>query len=1127
MKVFLFILFVCTFQLLAIDSDAQNTVIQVNSDKISVNELIHEIESQTDYLVVYSHREIDIKREINVPYRSGKVKDFLESAFKLTDINYVFNNNYIILKTKAIDLKNTITVNFSPKQTGKKITGKVTDLSNEPLIGANVTVKGLKKGTVTDSDGNYSIEVETGQFLVFSYIGFLPQEIAIENQTIINIELSTNEKLMDEVVITGYGIALKKPTLTGAISTISDEDISRTTAVTTSGALVGKIAGLNTRQDDGRPGSTTRINIRNMGSPLFVIDGIQQNEGQFNNIDFNDIETMAVLKDASAAIYGLQAANGVIVITTKKGKKKERNSISLNARYGWQQFLEYPRPADAATYIKSYMQSDAILKNPNPKYSKEDLEKWQQGTEKNYRPFDWYDYIFTTSPQHYLGLNISGGSEKMNYYIALSNTKQESVVVNYGNFDRTNVHISLESEISKRLKVGATMSGRIEKKENPGVPGDDIKAPFLALYRNLPTIRPYANDNPKYPAKTSSYGDSNFAILNYKLSGRAEETFRVAQLNFNVEYELLKGLKAKGLFSYFYSQKYSDIHEYTYKLYSYDEATDTYPEAFSMDNPFMTRTVYRKEEIKGQLQLMYEKKIGSHQIDAVIGAESFKKDNPEFFIHSIPPSNSINLFDYQSLDKFTDNGNRTEARLGYIGRLNYNYAQRYLLEVSARYDGSWKFPPGDRWGFFPSVSGGWRVSEENFWQNSKFSSIFSDIKLRASYGLLGDDMVSDYAAFDYLNGYNYYKTGSVINGKYYIGAEPRGLPVTSISWIRAKIFDVGIDFGFFKNQLTGSLDYFNRKRTGLPDSRYDVLIPGEAGFSLPKENLNSDLHRGMDGSLIWRKLTGEFKYSVGGNFTYSRQYNWHKYKPRFGNSWDEYRNTSEERFTGISWGYQAIGQFQSWEEIAAYTIDNDRQGNKTLRPGDIKYKDVNNDNIINAMDARPIGYTEGSLPLLNYGFNFSFQWKNFDLAFDLTGSSFATWTQDRELRVPFTNGGNSPQYTMSDQWHLADPSDASSELIAGKYPTMLVGNGSHSNYWGSTFWVHNVNYIKLRNLEFGYTIPTQILMRMGVNDLRVYVSGQNLFYLTNVDGIDPEITSNSGIQYPTTRIVSLGVNIKF
>ncbi|WP_106829421.1 SusC/RagA family TonB-linked outer membrane protein [Parabacteroides pacaensis] len=996
-----------------------------------------------------------------------------------------------------------------------------------PLIGANVTVKGTTTGTITDTEGRFDIKAKAGETLVISYVGYFSKSITVGKKENIIVQLLEDDNLMNEVVVTGYGTALKRPTLTGAITTLKSEEIARSSSPTTSGALVGKIAGLNTRQDDGRPGSTTKINIRNMGSPLFVIDGIQQNEGQFNQIDYNDIESITVLKDASAAIYGLQAANGVIVVTTKKGKLKSQNTVSLNARYGWQEMMQYPRPADAETYIRSYIQSDAITHNPNPNYTLEDLKKWQEGKEKNYRPFDWYDYIFETSPQYYLGANVSGGSDKIKYYIGVSNTTQESVVVNYGNFTRTNVQISLEADITKRFKLGATMSGRIEKKQNPGVPGDDIKAPFLALYRNLPTVRPYANDNPKYPAKTSSYGDSNFAILNYDISGKAEETFRVAQLNFNAEYEIIDGLKLKGVFSYFYSQKYADNQEYTYKLYKYDEQTDTYPAVFSMDNPFRKRDVYRKEEMKGQLQLTYDKKINEHTINAFVSAESFTKENPEFSIHSIPPSNSIHLIDYQSIDKFDDHGDREEARLGYIGRVNYNYMQKYLVELAARYDGSWKFPPDHRWGFFPSASIGWRISEEKFWHENKITSAFSDLKLRASYGLLGDDNVSGYAAFDYMDGYNYNKTGAVLDGEYYIGAEPRGLPVRNISWVKAKILDVGIDFGFFNNQLLGSLDYFSRKRTGLPASRYDVQIPEEAGFELPKENLNSDSHRGMDGSITWHKNTRTFFYSIGANFTYSRCYDWRQYKPQFSNSWDEYRNSKKKRFNSISWGYEAIGQFQSWEEIANYPIDNDRQGNKTLRPGDIKYKDVNGDQVINSLDERPVGYAEGSLPLLNYGFNFMFQWNGFDLAFDLTGSSFATWTQDRELRVPFLNSGNSPQYTLEDQWHLADPSDPSSELIPGKYPTMIAGNNSHSNYWNSTFWKKNVSYIKLRNAELGYTLPNALLQRVRMKSLRVYVSGQNLFYLANVDGIDPEITSNSGIQYPTTRVISLGVNIKF
>ncbi|MDR3141461.1 MAG: TonB-dependent receptor [Tannerellaceae bacterium] len=1128
MKATLFISFVCVFQLMAINTDAQNTVIDLKTEKITIKDLIRAIEQQTEYLVVYSHSEVDTAKEIQLKNKSAPVKDYLNEALSGTDIDYVFNNDYIILKSRQINLSEITPSIIVTQQNGKRITGIVTDAGGEPLIGANIRIKDANKGTITDIDGKFSLETERGQTLIVSYIGFITKSITVTDQHYLTVQLASDQRVIEEVVITGYGVAMKKPTMTGAIAAIRDEDLARSSAVNTSGSLAGKIAGVNFRQDDGRPGGTTMINIRNMGTPLYVIDGVQQNEGQFNNIDYNDIENITILKDASAAIYGLQAANGVMVVTTKKGSLKSRNTVSINARYGWQDFMEFPRPADAKTYVRSVMQSDVITGSKSPQYTVDEYNKWMEGKEKGYRPFDWYDYIFDGGPMYYVGANVSGGTDKVNYYMAISNTTQESVVVNYGNFNRTNVHLSVDANISDRFKMGSTISGRIEQKKNPSVPGDDIKSPFLALYRNLPTIGPYANDNPKYPSKPSlSYSDTNFAMLNYELSGKAEETFRVVQVNYNAEYELFKGMKAKGLVSYFYSQKYADNQEYTYKLYGYDEAADTYPVVFSMDNPFKNRNVYRKEEIKAQIQLIYEKNVGDHYINAVGAAESFKKDNPEFTIHSIPLSNALDLFDYETIDKFDDRENRTEARIGYVGRINYNYAQKYLLELAMRYDGSWKFPPNDRWGFFPSASIGWRISEETFWKQSPLPEVFSDLKIRASYGLLGDDNVSGYSAFDYMDGYNYYQTGAVLDDKYLYGAQPRSLPVITLSWIKAKIFDTGIDFGFFDNRLSGSLDYFTRKRTGLPASRYDVLLPSEVGFSLPKENLDSDMDKGFDGSLIWRDYKGVLKYSIGGNFSYSRAYNWHQYKPRFGNSWHEYRNSSYERYKNITWGLEAIGQFQSWDEIENYTIDNDRKGNTSLRPGDIKYKDVNGDNVINDMDQRPVGYREGSLPFLNYGLNFQFQWKNFDLALDFSGSSFNTWTQDRELRMPYQNSCNSPQFTLGNQWHLEDPTDPDSRLIPGKYPTMLKGNSSHSNYWGSTFWIYNVHYIKLKNFELGYNLPANWLDKIGMTACRLYVSGQNLFYLTNVEGIDPEITSNSAIIYPTTRVFNVGANIKF
>lgn len=1120
----------------------RNFTLQFNN--LSLEKAIREIEKQTGYTFFYDENVVNLSHQVSLEIRNKTMKEALASMLKSTDLTFEITNSQIALVPKT---------NRQQKQTSgisslgqpvttqsKKITGSVLDAKGEPIIGANVVVAGTTNGTITDLDGMFSLDMPNDARLEISYIGYITQVLTVKGNTL-KVIMKEDSQALEEVVVVGYGTGIKKESLTSSIAVIKADDIARTSAMNTSGALVGKIAGINSRQVDGRPGATAKLNIRNMGTPLYVIDGVQKDESSFNNIDFNDIESISVLKDASASIYGVRAANGVIVVTTKKGKKASKNMVSVNATYGWQQLSQFARPADAATYVESYIQSDAIQGTANPKYTKEDLEKWRQGTEKGYRPFDWYDYIFNTAPQYYVGANISGGGENNNYYVAVSHMDQDATIVNYGGFDRTNIQMNIDANITNKLRIGAGLNGRIEHKVNPGVPGgDDYWLPLFASYRNLPTSRPFANDNPAYPTQTSARSDTNFAMLNYDLSGKMEETTQVAQLNFNAEYDIWDGLKVKGVFSYQYSNYQLDNQEYTYKLYSYDEATDTYPVMMSMDNPWRERKTRKIEELTGQLQLTYNKTFGQHDVNAVVGMETIKRDAPEQWVHALPQSNTIHLLDYHSMDTYRDIGKNTQARIGYVGRVNYSYAQKYLLEFSARYDGSWKFPPHHRWGFFPSGSLGWRISEEAFWKENKITSVLSDFKVRASYGLLGDDdLGTDYVAFDYMSGYNYLLdtrnlndvkdiTGGVIDGKYVIGSQSRGLPITSISWIKAKILDIGFDFGLFDNRLSGSVDYFRRSRSGLPESRNDVLIPGEAGFDLPKENLKSDVHTGFDGQLLWRGNIGDVSYSVGGNITYSRMFDWHQYKPRFGNSWNEYRNSINERFAYLNWGLEAIGQFQSWEEIAAWPIDNDRKGNKTLRPGDIKYKDTNGDGVINSMDERPIGYRdEDATPLLNYGINLAAGWKGFDIAIDFAGASGSSFFYEWELRNPFHDGGNNPQFLMENQWKLSDITDPNSPLIPGKYPTLLVGNSDHSNYWNSTFWKKNVKYLKMRNIEIGYTLPKAWLEAAHITDTRIYVSGQNLFCIDNLDGVDPEIKEHSGLQYPTTRVFTLGINLKF
>lgn len=1015
------------------------------------------------------------------------------------------------------------------------IKGTVVDSEGDVIIGANVVEDGTTNGAMTGVNGDFTLTVAQGASLRVSYIGYVTQVIPVRG-TEMSITLREDTQVLDEVVVTGFGMAQRKATLSGAITTIGSEEISRSSAGTATGALVGKMAGLNSRQPVGRPGYGTTIEIRNYGTPLFVIDGIQTTETQFNHLDFNDIETVTILKDASAAIYGMQSANGVVVVTTKSGQRNARNTVSINGYYGWQNPSQFPRPANVETYITNYIQSETV-QNPNRSnytYSRDDLAKWKQGTEKGYVPFDWYDFVLNTAPQTYINANVSGGSEKINYYVSIGQLDQKYMFMQYGGFTRTNFQSKINADITNRLRIGFSMSGRLEHETHPGVPQvDDTWMPRFGIYRNLPTRRPFANDNPKYPTRTSNEDSTNMGWLTYELAGNWDEKKRVMQLVGNFEYDIFDGLLLRAQASYMFDQYHMDNQEYTYKLYDYDPETDTYPVISHNTNPWRERQDTSLEEITSNVQLSYKKNFGDHYISVLTGFETRQRSNPNVWVHARPLANAMSFLNYSIIDTYNDdNLQRAQARMGWANRLNYSFADKYLIEALARYDGSWKFPPGHKWGFFPAASVGWRVSQESFWIDSKMSNFFSDLKVRVSYGIKGSDDLGNTAYnpndFRYLAGYSYPSgSGSALDGAFVTPARDRGLPVLTMSWIKAKEIGLGIDFGFLNNKLTGQLDYFRRQRDGIAGQKYDVLIPSEVGFSIPYENLGSDVRMGWEGQLRWRSNINDFQYFVGGNVTYSRRYDWEQYKPRFGNSWDEYRNSQWHRFANINWGYEAIGQFKSWEEIANYPIDNDGQGNKTIRPGDVKYKDVNGDGIINGLDQLPIGYNRTGTPILNYGINLGVQWKGFDLAVDFTGGWGYTWYQESEQRNPFHDGGNNPQYYMKNTWRLADIWDANSELISGKYPMLLVGNSSHSNYWNSSFWKTNMIYLKIRNFELGYSIPRQIINKVGISDVRFYVSGSNLYTFSNLIGVDPETDETNGLAYPTMRIINVGLNIKF
>ncbi len=1021
-----------------------------------------------------------------------------------------------------------------------QVTGPVADATGEPIIGANVTVKGTTVGTITDIDGNFTLEVgSTDGTLVVSFIGYKSAEAAIKGKSPINVILQEDTETLDEVVVVGYGTQNRK-SLTGAISDVKSESLTRSVSTTTAGALSGKIAGISTRAKDARPGKGISLEIRNMGAPLYVIDGIPYggNTGNdwlvnsevsgndvFNSLNIEDIESITVLKDASAAIYGLRASNGVVLVTTKKGKKNEKVSINVNGYYGWQNLTRFPELANAEQYTRGLAEAAQNRgEDPNSVYTKEELAKWAAGTEKGYKSYDYYDMIMRKNvPQYHVNASVTGGSERTNYYLSVAHTSQEAMMPDF-NYQRTNFQLNLDTKITNRFTIGAQVSGRYEKTNDVGLPGGDgYYSAILAVFKMRPIDSPYANDNPNYIRNIDSYRNGyNPAAFRRDIAGYKDSMTRYANINAYAQYDFGFGLTAKATFSYGYTNSRFDGYQYAYQIYTYDEASDTYNGTnaagrwrLQIDRSVPTRYM--------QLQLNYNKQIKDHNISAVLGYEASDYDWSKKTYGTEPSTDYLPLLQMDEINSFGDEWSY-EARAGWLARVNYDYAHKYLVELLARYDGSYLYAPSQRWGFFPGASIGWRISEENFFAPLK--SVVDDLKIRASIGQTGTE--SGVSLFGYLSGYNWNQGSAVLDGEYVTGLNQRGLPVTNLSWTKNTTKNIGFDLTMFGNRLTISADAFRKDITGVPAARYDVLLPSEVGYSLPNENLNKQAYIGTEAMATWTDHIGDFNYRVSGNITFSRYRNIESYKPRFSNSWDEYRNSSEDRWGGIYWGYQVIGQFQSEEEIKNYPVNLDGQGNTTLLPGDLIYKDVNNDGVINSMDERPIGFPEGWAPILSFGGNIGLEWKGIDLNIDFSGGAMQGWRQNYELTNAYHNGGNSPAYLLEDRWHRLDLYDPESEWVPGRYPAIRNGEFAYNNK-NSDFWLHNVHYLRISNLEIGYSLPTWMLKPIHAQKVRIYGSVSNLCSFDNVHqyGIDPEITAAAAVVYPQQRTFLVGFNVTF
>ena len=904
-----------------------------------------------------------------------------------------------------------------------------------------------------------------------------------------------------------------------------------------------------------------------MGEPLYVIDGIISDVNAFNSIDVNDIDNISVLKDGSAAIYGVKAANGVILVTTKGGKKNQQAQVSVNAYTGWQQWTKYPEMLNAyewsyINYMKEVNDGIKSFDYTNPEKveaARAELEKYKSGyynpeTGEDYRGYDWWEeYIDKAAPQNYINASIIGGSDKASYYVSLSHVDQDAVLKEF-NYNRTNLQANFDIQINKNVKIGYQGYGKIEKNINPAVTYDAVAS---SLFELQPIYRPYANNNPLYlQYYNTNDGSRNIYAFTKDNAGTYDKTWRTIRNNITFEYKTpLKGLKFNALFSYYYANNIENNNAKGWKEYSYEwvpskQAMD-YVQKYEKKDTERARNRENMEDITGQFLLNYDNIFNNkHHITGVVGFEFYQRDQNSLWIRQNPVSNPfVDLMTTNEINA-TGETKRTISTASFVFRASYDFEQKYIIDFAGRYDGSWKFPKGNRWGFFPSVSGAWRISEEDFFKESSVANWLSNVKFRVSYGEMGDDNVGT-ADFDFLPGYTYGEGTSLIPsdpinsgvGEMLYGTNIRPVPNDQISWMTASLLNIGVDLGFFNNKLTAEFDLFKRKIDGIAAIPDNLIFPLESGMTAMAQNLNSNENVGVDGFIKWSDKIRDFNYFVGVNFTLARQKNGKRNSELFLNAIDKYRWSQSNRWANVTqgrvWMWETIGVFQTQDEIDNYPVNIDGNNNTSLVPGDLIFKDVNGDGIIDDLDKRPLGYasvdwpwatgSEGGNknPLMSLGINFGFEWRGIDFAADFAGGFMNTFVPDWGLKWGASRAVNGYVYNNLNVWHHEDIFDPTSPWVPGDFPALRTYNPSSRS--DDDFYTKEINYLRLRNLVVGYSLPQRWTQRAYIQKLRLYFEGSNLFCWDSMKkfGFDPEISTTNGRDYPQHRTFTIGVNLTF
>lgn len=1094
MRISTFLLMVCVFCSYAGNAHSQNAKVSIRMNNVKLDKILNEIENQTDYLFIYNN-QVDINKITSVKVKNEAVAQVLDKILSGTGINYELEGTHIILTTEAIK-------DLHAQQQAKTVTGTVTDVSGEPIIGANIRIKGTTTGTITDIDGNFSIEAEPQSVIEVSYIGYLTQETVINNQKSIRFLLKEDTKTLDEVVVIGYGVQ-KKADLTGSVANINTEKLNTQSNANIGQALQGKIAGVDIVSQGGAPGSGTRIMVRGIGtlnnaSPLYIVDGMYMNS--IDHINPNDIASIDVLKDASsAAIYGSRAANGVIIVTTKEGSNTEgKPIIDLSVNLGISTASKFLDMLDA----KGWAEVTTIARQAIGKPALD------MATDLANKPDnDWQDIMFRPALMQNYNLSVKGGGKYSTYYTGLGYFNQDGIVKGT-NYQRYNI----QSKNDYKRGIFSAGTNLIISFSHDKPLHQELRGGMIGtILQSVPTLEKY--DDTREGGYGGTYGDvvnipHPLAIIDDNIMDRYNENVKIFA-NLYAQIELFKGLKYKlNLTPDFSFERYKNyLNKYDFGL-----ATNSITQ--------LTKRQRRRRNILVENLLTFDRTFGEHKISALAGYtyQDSRFRHIQAYGEGLPQG--LEEIDAATTNRSNEGNSWRSVLTSILGRVFYSYQNKYLFTATIRRDGSSKFGKNNRYGYFPSFSLGWNVAEEKFMENVHW---LDQLKLRGGYGVLGNQEIDNYQYSSTITTGINYPDG---NGGLLQGAFPKNFANPDIKWEETAMTNVGIDFMAFNNRLSLTADYYVKN---TKDILLTVPIPiSSGGANDPIRNAGKIRNNGFEFNLGWMDQPNpDISYGINliGSFNKNKVIAMGSESGSIkGGSTNQNITTSETKAgypIGGYWLISTAGYFNSQEEVDAYAKDG-KKIQPAAEPGDIKFVDANNDGVINDDDR----VFQGSpFPDFTFALNGNMRYKNFDLSIGLQGVlGNKIYNATRQTLEDVTKGSNFLASCL-DYW--------TPENKNASHPRLTWDDPNRNTRAESDRYLENGSYLRLRSVQLGYTFP-QTWFKGAIQHARVYINAENLFTITSYSGYSPDVNADNAnyrgfdnFIYPTNRTFMLGLNVTF